>query len=171
MVLALLPATTSAQSLSEDRVAAALGKDVTVTTKDGTKHKGKLKTLSTTEVVIDQAKTDFKLPVSSVRQVQRNSHAIKKGALWGLGVGLGVGVTGMLLVGATDGNGDQSVDEAMLLIVTSAGIGTGAGAGLGAAFRGSNGSRLVYQTPTKTMISLAPTLGKGKLGVAGTIRW
>jgi small nuclear ribonucleoprotein (snRNP)-like protein len=171
LVLALLPAIASAQDASKDPTAAAIGKDVTVTTKDGAKYKGKLKTLSLTEVVIDQAKADHKFAVRDVQQVQRNSQAMRKGATWGFGIGLGVGVAGMLLVGASDGNGDQSGEEAMLLILTSVGISTGAGAGLGAAFRGSGASRMLYQAPTKTTVSVSPTLGKGKLGIAGTIKW
>ena len=116
VVLTLLPATVSAQRASEDRVAAAIGKDVTVTLQDGTKHRGRLRSLSTTDVVLDKSTDpiepqtsplrDFKLPLNSVSHIQRNSHAMRKGVIIGLVAGLFAGL-------ATFANeGDPDAEEA-----------------------------------------------------------
>jgi hypothetical protein len=177
LVLALLPAVASAQGVSEDRVAGAIGKDVTVTSADGKRIRGKLRTLSTTEIVLQQVTgqqgtgqqttREFKLPLSNVKQIQRDSHAVALGA----GIGLAAGVGLAVLELATGDTSDLPTAGAVGIVAVFGGIGAGAGAGIGAAFRPSGASRIVYQAPAKTSVTLSPVIGKGKVGVSGAIRW
>jgi hypothetical protein len=57
----------------------------------------------------------------------------------------------------------------MAVLVT--GIGAGTGALIGVATRPSASSRTIYLTPGTTALSVTPVLGKGAVGVGGTIRW
>lgn len=177
LVLALLPAIASAQGASGDRVAGAIGKDVTVTSTDGKKHRGKLRTLSATEVVLrqttdprttgQQTTSDFTLPLSNVKQIQRDSHAVALGAGIGLAAGVGVALIGL----STGDTSDLAPAGAVGAIGLFGGIGAGAGAGIGAVLRPSGASRIVYQAPAKTKVTLSPVIGRGKIGMSGTIKW
>jgi len=158
----MVPATASAQGASQDRVAAAIGKEVTVTMKDGTKYKGSLRAMSGTEVVLKQSNSEFKFPLDTVTLIQRNSHAIRQGALIGFAAGVAFGV----MAAAADSEG--AMDGA---VITIGGLGAGVGAIVGAGIRGSDNKLLVYRGSTKTTVSISPAICKSKVGLSGTIKW
>src|SRR5688572_27428320 len=164
-VLAASPS--QGQTPSPDRVRASIGKSVAITEQDGTRHKGRLASLSTTEVVVSRDGRDVKLPLADVRRVERTSYAIRNGIIIGV-----IGAAGALGISCAIERCPAALtteffpDTALVLAV-----GAGAGAGLGWLFRGSAASRTIFEAPSKATITIAPAVGKQRAGIQTTISW
>jgi hypothetical protein len=168
--LLLLPLTANAQVAAQDRVTRSIGKQVTVTAKDGQRYRGALRALSATEVTVADAAGDRAFPLSGVRNVVVNSQSIAKGAVIGL-----ASATGFVLAACMSGqcSGDEASlgSSAFAGIALFAGIGAGAGAGIGALLRPSTSSRTLFSTTQTTEIVIVPVIGNGRMALATSVRW
>ena len=138
------------------------GPNVTVRLTDGGLLEGELTSLTTTEVVLaDQGRTRA-LPLNQVSRVERKTHNVRNGVLWGLVVGF----AGGYLSSCGSGDEDDCWPEAGALF---AGIGAGTGALIGAGMnRASAGSRMLYSAPISS-ISIAPRVSPSRGGIELTV--
>jgi hypothetical protein len=165
--LLMFPSLTRAQATTAEATRPA-GKEVTVTGKDGSRQTGKLLSFTSTQLVLRRRNGDVTLPLANVRQVLRDSHWVRNSTLIGLAAGAGIGI-GSCFASGYCRSLEDATDEVMAVLVT--GIGAGTGALIGVATRPSASSRTIYLTPGTTALSVTPVLGKGAVGVGGTIRW
>jgi hypothetical protein len=148
--------------------AAATGKDVSAVAINGLRFKGKLVSLSATEVVLAQGSSDLRLPLAEIREVTRASHAVRNGALIGLGSGFGLGLA-LCVPDGCYGDADSAADPTVDVIII-AGMGAGAGALVGAIMKASSASsRTIYRASGKATINVAPAIGPTMAGVTGRI--
>ena len=138
------------------------GPHVTVRLTDGLRRDGILISLAAGEVVIAEEGRPQTFPLSQVSRVERKTHNVRNGVLWGLVVGFAGGYLGSC------GSGDEEDcwPEAGALF---AGIGAGTGALIGAGVnRASAGSRVLYPAPSSS-ISIAPRVSSSGAGVNVTV--
>jgi hypothetical protein len=112
------------------------GERVRLTMLDGRRHRGRLVTLSMSEVVLATDATILTVPLQHVRKLEKRARGVMTGALIGLGpglwVGLGVGEVGS---GSTE----------LWPVFAFSAIGAGIGAGIGAVIDVSRADRnLIY---------------------------
>jgi hypothetical protein len=103
----------------------------------------------------------------AVRVIERRtSKPVKKGALWGLAAGAGLGITWLAIAAQDPGDGDSG-GVAVAALVGCAGIGAGLGAAIGAAFPEK---RMVVYRATgasgSAHLSLAPLITPRMKGAA-----
>ena len=162
VLVGVVPAIGAAQTSRE----AAIGKEVRVIGVDGSRGQGRLVSLSIADVVFQQEGKDVLIPLAQVSQVEKVSHRVRNGAVFGAIAGL---VTGLAIY---CGGGDETGcwPQGIALI---AGLGAGAGTGIGAMVHAANApSNLLYQTPaTPGSVSVSPILSPRRRGVALTMRW
>ena len=146
--------------------ASAIGKGVLVEAYDHSRRNGTLVSLSATHVTIRRRAGDLTIPLSEVRGIRRQTHAILRGALFGFAGGF---ATGMVMC-ANDCYGD---DGTMLGISMMLGtLGLAGGAGIGAVYNLQTAdSRIVYIGKPGATLALTPIVAKGRLGAGGRITW
>lgn len=130
----------------------------------GVTREGRLVSLSSSDVVIVQQGQTLTLPLTDVRRVERATHRVRNGAIWGAVIGFVAGYLGSC------GGGDENDcwPEAGAMF---AGIGAGTGAGIGAVLnRTSKGSRVLYPTPAATT-SVTPRIAASAASMELTIRF
>jgi hypothetical protein len=129
------------------------GPHVRIISTDGTRREGRLLSLGATEVAIDQRGGTITIPLQKVARVEKATHRVRNGAVWGA---IGGFVLGYL---ASCGGGDEHHcwPEAGALF---AGIGAAAGAATGAFENRSNRERdVLYAAPASTAsIDIRPSL-------------
>jgi hypothetical protein len=140
------------------------GPNVTVRLTDGVRRDGELISLTAAEVVIaDEGRTQT-FALNQVSRVERQTHNIRNGVLWGLVVGFAGGYLGS----CGGGDEDDCWPEVGALF---AGIGAGTGALIGAGVnRASAESRVLYPAPISS-ISIAPRVSPSRAGVDLTLRF
>jgi hypothetical protein len=147
--------------------ASALGKGVHVEAYDHSRRNGTLVSLTGTHVTIRGLTGDVTIPLSEVRGIRRQTHAILKGSLSGFGGGF---VTGLLLCAANDCDGDDASTIGVAMMFGS--LGLGGGAAIGSIYNLQTAdSRIVYAGKPRTTVSLTPIVGKGRIGAGGSITW
>ena len=137
------------------------GKQIVVTTSDGSKRKGKF-TVGPTGLVVADTQPAEVVRFDDIVTVKMVSHALRNGTLIGLGIGLGIGLAAAIGAG-TD------TDEPEVVVFFPAALGAGIGAGFGALIQRSN-SRALYDAKRKTT-SVAPILTQTRRGVAVSVSW
>ena len=145
----------------------AIGKGVHIEAYDHSRRNGTLVSLTGTHVTIRGLTGEVTVPLSEVRGIRRQTHAILKGSLAGFGAGFG---TGLLLCAASGCDGD---DVSLLGVsMMFGGLGLGAGAAIGSIYNLQTAdSRIVYVGKPRTTVALAPIVAKGRLGAGGSITW
>ena len=108
------------------------GETLLITTSNGTRMTGRLRTLPAASLTIQTADGPRTLPADQVQRIVVKD-SIRNGLLIGLGTGAAVGATGGLLVNAICVNESGACPGTVLLL---AGIGAAAGAGIGAGVDG-----------------------------------
>ena len=136
----------------------SVGKAVHVEAFDHTRHNGTLVSLTDTHVTIRNMAGAVTLPLTEVRGIRRQTHAILAGTLVGLGGGAGAG---LVLCAASGGCGE----EGAWVILMTMGIGAGAGGGIGAIHNLTTAdTRTIYVNPRKSEFSVMPIVGKQRAG-------
>jgi hypothetical protein len=138
------------------------GPDVAVALSGGARRQGELISLTAAEVVIaDEGRTQT-FPLNRVSRVERKTHNVRNGVLWGLVVGFAGGYLGSC------GGGDEE-DCWPEVGALFAGIGAGTGALIGAGVnRASAASRILYPAPVSS-ISSAPRVSPSGAGLSVTV--
>jgi len=158
----------SSPAPARDAVKSAVGKDVHVVAWDSSRQTGTLVNMTDSAVTIRTWQGDRTVPLSEVRGIRRVSHAIRDGALIGLGGG---GVFGLVacLGGGCEGDDGVYVGESLLLF---GGLGAGIGAVTGAIVNLTQASsRVIWLSPKPSGLALSPVVGPKTAGVAGRISW
>ena len=138
--------------------------DVRVTLIGGGQREGELVSLTSAEVVIERDGQSQTLPLTQVSRVERTTHNVRNGVLWGLIVGFAGGYLGSC------GGGDEE-DCWPEVGAVFAGIGAGTGALIGAGInRATAESRVLYSAPAPS-ISVAPRLTPSHASLDVTIRF
>ena len=106
--------------------------NVLVTTTDGSRLSGRVRSLTEASLTVDTRDGPQTLPANRIGRIVVKD-PIRNGLLIGLGIGAGVGVTGGLLVNAICVNETGGCPGTVLLLT---GIGAAAGAGIGAGLDG-----------------------------------
>ena len=148
--------------------ASAIGKGVHVEAYDHSRRNGTLVSLTATHVTIRNRLTgDATIPLSEVRGIRRQTHAILKGSLAGFGGGF---VAGLVLCAANDCDGDDASTLGAGMMF--GGLGLGVGAAIGSIYNlQTANSRIVYVGKPRTTVTLSPIVAKGRLGAGGSITW
>jgi len=145
----------------------AIGKGVHVEAYDHSRRNGTLVSLTGTHVTIRSWTGDATIPLSDVRGIRRQTHAILKGSLGGFGGGF---VTGLLLCTANSCDGDDASTFGVGMMFGS--LGLAGGAAIGAIYNLQTAdARIVYVGKPRTTVSLMPIVAKGRLGAGGSITW
>jgi hypothetical protein len=140
------------------------GPIVRVNLASGGQRKGELLSLTASEVVIRDEHQQHAFSLDQVSRVERATHYVRNGVLWGLAVGFAGGYLGSC------GQGDEE-DCWPEVGALFAGIGAGTGALIGAGVnRATADSRVLYSRPTST-VSVAPRLSPAQVGMEVTIRF
>jgi hypothetical protein len=138
------------------------GPDVTVRLADGGRLQGELTSLTATEIVLAGRGRTRAFPLNQVSRVERKTHNVRNGVLWGLVIGF----AGGYLSSCGGGDEEDCWPEAGALF---AGIGAGTGALIGTGMnRASAESRVLYPAPTSS-IAIAPRVSPSGAGVNVTV--
>jgi hypothetical protein len=156
-----------ARSFEQLQLLVRAGDTVSVRDSAGTETTGTIKSLSASSLVLITSGTQRELKEANVSTVvQRRADSLRNGALWGLGVGLAVGAVALLPAMCADGPCDASL---AFVLPQSGAIGVGIGVGVDALItRG----QVIYERPADSAaFGMAPLLGKGRRGVALSMRF
>jgi hypothetical protein len=140
------------------------GERVRLTMADGRRHKGRLVSLSLSEVVLATNATMLTVPLQDVLKLEKRARGVLKGALIGLGPGLWVG----LGVGEV-GSGSTEIWP----VFAFSAIGAGIGAGIGAVIDVIRADRnLIYLAPgSGGSIGIKPFASPHGSGLELALRW
>ena len=142
-----------------------VGKKVHVATFAGGTQTGKLVSLDTASVVVRQARDTVTIPLRDVRRIDPVTHEVLYGALSGVAIGFTLGLRACTATSCDPG-------EDKLVGIFYGAVGAGVGAGIGRIVKGMlEPSRIVYPTKPKTVPTIVPIVGKGRVGVGGSIVW
>jgi hypothetical protein len=152
-----------AAASADEAIGGAIGKEVRVVERDGTRRIGSLVTLSGSEVVFTRQGHEISVPIDRVRSVERVSRGVRKGALIGLASGVALG-----LLATCDTSGDDCPNPyswVPLAMLIEGGIGAAAGAGIGAIVDAAHRSgNQLYAAPPASAVSVAPLIGVDRQG-------
>ena len=145
----------------------AIGKGVHVEAYDHSRRNGTLVSLTDTHVTIRGLTGEATIPLSDVRGIRRQTHAILKGSLAGFGGGF---VAGLLLCAANDCDGDDATTLGISMMF--GGLGLAGGAAIGTVYNLTTAdSRIVYVGKPRATVALTPIIANGRLGAGGRITW
>lgn len=164
IALALCPAAAGAEEVSktfaELQGRIMIGETITATDKAGQVTKGKLASITPTELTLNVQDGPRTLPGNALAKVQ----ARRSGPLWN-GALIGAAVAAAPVIGLAAGCGDCEVNAGAALVI---GIGAGIGAGIDALWKGNV---TVMQVGQEKKVSLAPLVTKGRKGVLCSVRF
>jgi hypothetical protein len=145
----------------------AIGKGVHVEAYDHSRRNGTLVSLTGTHVTIRGLTGEATIPLSEVRGIRRQTHAILKASLGGFGGGF---LTGLVLCGIYGCDGDDASTIGVAMLFGS--LGLGGGAGIGAIYNLQTAdARIVYVGKPGSTVVLTPIVAKGRVGAGGRITW
>ncbi len=166
-VASLISATARAQSApgaspepSAPQIASAHGKEVRVTSMNGGRRKGRLVSLSTSEVVFSEHGENVSMALGEVRKVETVHHMARNAAI--------AGAVGGFIVGCK-GCGEDSSKA-----VTGAvfgGIGAGAGAIIGALISMAAADRHVVYAASTPSVRIVPMITPTRSEVSLAMSW
>jgi hypothetical protein len=147
-----------------DEGAELKGKKVRLTAMDGTERKGRIVSLSSTEVILRFDDRNTTIPLRDVRRLDKVAYGVRNGAIAGAAAGYYVGYG----VGESDSPGGE-VGQGILFSAIGAGIGAGIGIVIDAAKADRN---LIYLAPNQSApIVVAPMVSAKRAGVGLSLRW
>jgi hypothetical protein len=139
------------------RLSRAQGKDVRVTLKDGTKHRGKLEAVGTAEVAVGTTG----IPLAEVQKIEEVGHATRNA--------VAIGFLALLPAALFAGQFDLPSDMVMGIIGAGIGAGIGVGVVIDAVKKPGN---VVYVAPrASASFNVRPILTTDRKGVAFAARW
>lgn len=156
-------AQTLASSFDQLSVLVKPGDSVTVTDGTGREVKGTIAALSSSslELIVNGSRRSF-LEDETRTLRRRQPDSLKNGALWGVGIGAGLGLTGFI---DTEESPALPTGEAIAMTLTFAGLGAAVGVGLDALFRGD---QVIFSRPARSSgsasLTLSPLLTRGSKG-------
>jgi hypothetical protein len=131
---------------------------------NGVRREGELVSLTASDVVITREGQTQTFPLDQVSRVDRTTHNVRNGVLWGLLLGF----AGGYLSSCGSGDEEDCWPEAGALF---AGIGAGTGALIGAGMnRASAENRVLYSAPRST-VSVAPRVSPSRTSLETTVRF
>ena len=140
------------------------GPEVTVRLPAGAVRQGTLISLTDAVVVVEDDGRTQTFPLNQVSGVERKTHYVRSGVVWGLVVGFAAGY----LSSCGSGDEEDCWPEAGALF---AGIGAGTGALVGAGVnRATAASRVLYSNPALS-VSMAPRVSRSRAGGTLSIAW
>jgi len=150
------------------RVERSIGKEVTVTTKDGRTLRGRLLRVSETAIQLSLGGRLVQVVWADIRQVtiRLPGISIKKSTLLGLSLGVGVGALALPLGACTEDAGTFALE----CLGFFGGIGAGAGALTGVIINSGRPPHVVYRADRPHLI-LAPVVSSHRAGIIGAFRW
>lgn len=171
LLIVLLPAVSAGQELvkSFDQLGTRLrvGDTIWVTDTQGRAIRGKIHQLTPSGLTLDDG-SGVTFQGAAVRVIeQHRPKPLKKGTLWGLAAGAGLGITWLAIAAQDPGDGGAGVAAAML--GGCLGIGAGLGSAIGAAVPAKR--VVVYRasgTAAAARLSIAPVIARRAKGVAFT---
>jgi hypothetical protein len=140
------------------------GPRVRVTSRHGDRNEGGLVSLSASEVVVVHDERTLTIPLAQVSRVERVTHHVRNGILWGAAGGFAGGYLGS----CGSGDEDDCWPEIGALV---AGVGAGVGALVGM-IRNRSGAadRVMYPSPTPS-VRVAPRIARSRAGLDMTFRF
>ncbi len=137
------------------------GDTVSVTDETGRETRGTIAVLSTSSLELMVAGSRRSFLEGQTRTIRhRRSDSLKNGALWGVGIGAGLGLTTLI---DTEESPALPAGEAVGATLVFAGLGAAVGVGLDALFRSN---AVIYSRPGRASASLtlSPVLIRGGAG-------
>ena len=150
-----------ANSFDQLLVLAKPGDTVSVTDGTGRETRGTIAALSSSSLELLVAGNRRSFLESETRTIrQRQSDPLKNGALWGLGIGAGLGLLSFV---STEDSPGLSAGEGVAATLMMGGFGTAVGVGVDAIFRSNE---VIYSRPgrTSTRLTLSPLLVRDREG-------
>ena len=145
------------------------GKSVWITA-DGVRREGRVTSLTTTSLVLVEDGSPITIPYQQIARVEKTSHAVRYGALFGLASGAGLGFWG---IAALCSDEYCTAGDWIAFPAFYGGLGAVAGAGIGAIVKATTKhGNVIYdaQRNPKT-IAVAPIVSKSRKGVAVSLSW
>lgn len=145
------------------------GQTIFIVDDQGRELKGRIAGLTADALMLRVGRDRTDVPYDRIVRIDRPHDGVLDGTLIGLGVGAGLGLLGALAA-ATDDSGWGSpdpADVARIAPLVLGGIGAGVGLGLDAVIRRETN---IYRRQDATL-SLSPTLGRSRRGVAIAVSW
>lgn len=155
-----------ASSFDQLSVLVKPGDTVSVIDDTGRETRGTIAALSPSSlelIVADRRRSFLEDETRTIRQ--RRSDSLKNGAIWGVAIGAGLGLTTLI---ETQDSPALPAGEAIAATAVFAGLGAAVGVGLDAIFRSNE---TIYSRPARTSASLtlSPFLNRGRAGVFVTL--
>ena len=143
--------------------------DVRVRATNGGIFKGRLVSLTTTEVVINQSGRSVVLPIGEVQRVEKSTHRTRNALI----IGSILGYVGGYFLSCGTGDEEDCWPEIGLL---GAGIGAGVGAIVGRsanARAARDGRDVLYSAPARSQarLQLTPIVSPRRAGLGMLVRW
>lgn len=135
----------------------ALGKDVRVTLRDGTKHQGKLERVSGSEVTVGAQG----ISLADVQKIEKVGNATRNATA----IGVLAGLPALLALGSVDLPSD------MTLAIVGAGVGAGIGVGVVIDAVRRPGNVVYVASGSSGSIAVRPILTPGRKGLSFTTNW
>jgi hypothetical protein len=159
----------------EIRRLVAVGQKVSITDDQGRQLEGKIGTLSADRVTIVSRRDSTDIPYGSIVRIDRPRDGLGNGALWGFGIGAGVGLAALIDEALRDCEpagffscGDPTAAAYVVIPLMTGGIGAAIGVGIDAAIRREPN---IYRRGDTPRVRVIPTLGRGRTGAAVALSW
>ena len=144
------------------------GQTIFIVDDQGRELKGRVAGLTADALMLRVGRDRTDVPYDRILRIDRPHDGVLDGTLIGLGVGAGLGLLGALAAATDDsGFGPDPADVARIAPLVIGGIGAGVGLGLDALIRRETN---IYRRQGATL-SLSPTLGRSRRGVAIAVSW
>ena len=165
----------SRNQAEEIRRLVAVGQKVLITDDQGRELNGKIGALSADRLSVVSRRDSRDIPYTSIVRIDRQRDSLGNGALWGFGIGAGVGLASVIdeEFGECEpagffGCGDPQAAAYLVFPLITGGIGTAIGVGIDAAIRRDPN---IYRRGDTARVSVMPKLGRGFTGGAVALRW
>lgn len=164
LAIALPAAAQSVTRFSELGQHLDVGDRVRVVDRAGVRYEGTVRALPPETLVVDGPQGARPFTAETVAKVQRRGDPVRTGALLGFGAGY--------LMGAQFIMGFSDHAEPLSTFVIFGGLVGVAGAGLGALIDSlHDGLTDVYVAERPVAVTVAPVVGRGRVGLAAGLRW
>lgn len=159
----------------EIRGLVAIGQKVLITDDHGRQVEGRIGTLSADRLTIVSRRDTSDVQYASIVRIDRPRDGLGNGALWGFGIGAGVGLAAVIdeEFGECEpagffSCGDPEPAAYFVFPLITGGIGAAIGAGIDAAIRREPN---IYRRGAAPRVSVMPTLGRDLRRVTVALSW
>ena len=177
-----LATTAHAQSSDAIRAKVKEGDKVSITNEQGRSFSGRISSISADAITLVKGNKHTELPLAQVLKIERPKDSVLNGALWGLGVGAGMGFWQASTADEDYYQGDQPFcgvgffdnctdpePPRVGIVITWSAIGALVGAGIDGLIH--KGDRSIYRRGGERTLSIAPVTGRGRRGAAVSLAW